>query len=433
MKKTTQRIIPIASILAAALLISFLLREVPRFIVVLVLLLSAALFLFLGKVYFKRNEGTPDSPIYAALFWVVSLLCRRRSNVKLDDSLLQGHSEPFLFLCNHESFWDFYYVHRLIRDRKPVYVLNRFYFLNPILGWIGRRTGMIPKRLFTADFETPVRIMRTLRKGYPVVVFPEGRLSVDGRQNPIVENSASFCRRLGVDVVLGSIRGAYFGGPKWRSRSYPTEVRVKAVLILTPTEMKAMSDDQLQALIAEALAFDESMEPQVPFPQKDKAVGLENLLYRCADCGELYTTASVGNDLICRACGRVHTLNDRYRFTDEIGTIGTYYDRIKAMERAELGDLYIEAPVKTTMFQEKRPRKVRSQGVCTLTREAFSFRSEDEALSVPLGHLPALPFSCSEEFETYFHENLYYFYPMENPRQTTRWALLVDLLNEQKA
>ena len=414
----------------------FLVNDLPLYVLILIiallaLLLFGILFLFLDKVYFKENDGTPDSPVYGALFKVVSLLCRRRSNVKIDASLLDGHEGPFLFLCNHESFWDFYYVQRLLNGRNPAYVLNRFYFENPILRWIGKKTGMIPKRLFTTDFETPVRIMRTLRKGYPVVVFPEGRLSVDGRQNPIVENSASFCKRLGVDVVLGSIRGAYFGGPKWRKKSYPTEVRVKAVRVLTPAEMKAMSDEALQSLIAETLSFDESEEPQTPFPQKDKAVGLENLLYRCGDCGALYSTEGVGNDLICHACGRVHTLNDRYRFADEMGTIGAYYDRIKSFERAELDDLHLETPVQAVMFREQRPRRVRSEGVCTLTRDCFSFHSKDEDLSVPIAQLPALPFSCNEEFETYFHENLYYFYPTENRRQAARWALIVDLLHEE--
>ena len=401
-------------------------------ILLLALLLFGILFLFLDKIYFKENDGTPDSPVYVALFKVVSLLCRRRANVTLDDSLIRGHGQPYLFLCNHESFWDFYYVSRLIQDRRPAFVLNRFYFQHPILGWIGRKTGMIPKRLFTTDFETPVRIMRTLKKGYSVVVFPEGRLSPDGRQNPFPENSASFFRRLGVDVVLGRIRGAYFGGPKWRKRSYPGRVQASAVRILTQAEMEAMTDEELQSLIAEALAFDESEEQKNAYPQRDKAKGLEKLLYRCADCGALFATEGVGNDLVCHACGRVHTLNDEYRFTDEIGTIGAYYDRIKALERAELHDLHLQTAVDAVMFQQKRPRRVRSKGVCTLTREAFSFRSPQEDLSVPISQLPALPFSCSEEFETYFHENLYYFYPAENKRQVARWALIVDLLNEQK-
>ena len=382
---------------------------------------------------FQKNDGTPDSPVYGALFRFVGLLCRRRSNVRIDDTLIRGREKPCLFLSNHESFWDFYYIHRLARDWKPAYVLNRLYFYMPILGWIGRRTGMIPKRLFTTDFETPVRIMRTLRKGYSVVVFPEGRLSVDGRNNPIVENSASFFRRLNVDIVLGRIRGAYFAGPKWRKHSYPTEVSVSAVRVLTRDEIKTMTDDELQSLIADTLAFDESAEQENLYPQEDKAVGLENVLYRCADCGALYTTEGVGNDLICRACGSVHTLDERYRFTSGPETIGAYHDRIKEMERAKLSALHLEIPVHAVMYREKRPRKVPFDGVCTLTPEAFSFRSATEDLSVPISQLPALPFSCDEEFETYFHENLYYFSPKENRRQAARWALIVDLLNEKKA
>ena len=386
-----------------------------------------------ARFWFQKNDGTPDAPIYGALFRFTDLLCRRRSDVAVDDDLIPSREKPCLFLSNHESFWDFYYIHRLLRDRNPAYVLNRLYFCMPVLGWIGRRTGMIPKRLFTTDFETPVRIMRTLRRGYSVVLFPEGRLSVDGRNNPIVENSAAFFRRLGVDLVLCRIRGAYFAGPKWRSHSYPAKVSVSAVRVLTPAEIEAMTDGELQALIASALAFDESEAQQTLYPQKDKAVGLENVLYRCADCGALYATEGVGNDLICRACGSVRTLDDRYRFTSGPAPIGDYYERIKAMERAELSALHLEVPVRAVMYREKRPRKVRSEGVCTLTAEAFSFRSAAEDLSVPLSLLPALPFSCDEEFETYFHDNLYYFYPKENRRQAARWALLVDLLNERKA
>lgn len=416
----------------------FLVNDLPLYVLLLIIallaiLLFAILFLYLDRVYFKENDGTPDSPIYGVLFRFVAFLCRRRSNVKIDDALIRDHDKPFLFLSNHESFWDFYYVHRLLQDRNPSFVLNRLYFYMPILGWIGRRTGMIPKRLFTTDFETPVRIMRTLRKGYTVVVFPEGRLSVDGRNNPIVENSASFFKRLGVDIVLGRIRGAYFAGPKWRKSSYPTEVRVSAVRVLTQSEIRAMTDDELQSLIADTLAFDESAEQENEYPQGNKAVGLENILYRCADCGELYATEGVGNDLVCRACGSVHSLDDRYRFTSGPATIGDYYEKIKDMERAELHALHLEIPVQAVMYREKRPRKVRSEGVCTLTPEAFCFRSDTEDLSVPLSQLPALPFSCDEEFETYFHENLYYFYPRENRRQAARWALLVDLLNEKKA
>lgn len=416
----------------------FLINALPLPVLLLVIALLAVLlfvilFLFLDKIYFKENDGTPDSPVYGALFRVADLICRRRSNVRTNDGLIRGHAGPYLLLCNHESFWDFYYVHRLVQDRNPVFVLNRFYFMNPLLSWIGRKTGMIPKRMFTADFETPIRMLRTLKRGYSVVLFPEGRLSVDGRPNPIVENSAAFFRRLGVDIALATIHGAYFASPKWRKHSYPSQVQVDVKRVLTPAQMKSMTDDELQALIAATLSFDESAQQQNVYPQKNKALGLENLLYRCADCGALYATEGMGNDLVCRACGSIHTLNEQYRFTSGPETIGAYYERIKEMERAQLSALHLEAPVRAVMFQEKRPRKVPDEGICTLTTEAFTFRSHRGTLSVPLSQLPALPFSCNEEFETYFHGNLYYFYPTENRRQVIRWALLVDLLNEKNS
>ena len=335
----------------------------------------------------KKNDGSPDAPLYAVLFRVVELVCRRRADVKIDDALIRDREEPFLFLTNHESFWDFYYVYRLLRDRRPVFVLNRFYFYNPILNWIGRRTGMIPKRLFTTAFETPIRIMRTLRKGYSVVVFPEGRLSVDGRQNPIVENSASFFRRLGVDIVLGRIRGAYFASPKWRKHSYPAEVRVSAVRVLTPTEIATMTDDELQTLIASTLAFDESAAQRNAYPQKNKAMGLENILYRCADCGALYKTVGTGNELRCLACGRSRTLDEHYRFSGPPLTIPAYYDAIRAMEEAELDRLELRAAVRTKIFGENGGPVRREEGECSLDTESFRYRSANENFEIPVAKL----------------------------------------------
>ena len=99
------------------------------------------------------------------------------------------------------------------------------------------------------------------------------------------------------------------------------------------------------------------------------------------------------------------------------------------MERETLLSEPLETPVKVTIFPEKG-RKRREQGVCTLDAAGLSYRSERTSFAVPFAELPALPFSCGTEFETYHNGDLYYFYPTENPRQVARWALLVDLIKE---
>ena len=46
--------------------------------------------------------------------------------------------------------------------------------------------------------------------------------------------------------------------------------------------------------------------------------------------------------------------------------------------------------------------------------------------------LPALAFSCGEEFELYHENELHYFYPLEESKQVARWALAVDLMAERR-
>ena len=66
-----------------------------------------------------------------------------------------------------------------------------------------------------------------------------------------------------------------------------------------------MSGEELDRIIYETLYTDASLLTNRRYRQRDKAAGLERLLYRCADCGALYTTKGKGNTLICRSCGAV--------------------------------------------------------------------------------------------------------------------------------
>ena len=399
-------------------------------IALLAILLFAILFLFLNKVYFKENDGTPDSVIYNAFFRFAHAVRRRRQRLHVDDAGLSERKPPYIVLCNHESFYDFYYIKQLFTTVNPAYVVNRHYISMPVIRTLAKKAGFIPKRLFHTDMITPVKILRAIKGGYPVVIFPEGRLSLTGTAYPIVEKSASFYRKLGVDLVLAKISGAYFAKPKWRSRFIKSDISVTVERIIPAAEAKVMSEDALNALIESTLAYDESAAPENTYQQKNRAKGLENILYRCADCGALYATQSNDNTLCCSACGAKHLLDERYRFTDAPFTIDAYYDRIKALEREELAGFCLETPVKTVIFHEKGRYKTRDRGVCTLSEAGFSYRSAHESFTIGFDALPALPFSCNEEFEVYHNDDLYYFYPETNRRQVARWALIVDLWKE---
>ena len=87
-------------------------------IAVLAVGLFTVLFLFLDKVYFKENDGTPDSVLYAVFFRLVRFLRGRKQRLHIDDALIKDVEPPYVLLCNHQSFYDFYYLRQL--TGKPV-------------------------------------------------------------------------------------------------------------------------------------------------------------------------------------------------------------------------------------------------------------------------------------------------------------------------
>ena len=381
----------------------------------------------------RDAAGTPDSPMYAFIFFLVRLWLGRRQKVEIDESLLRGVEAPYVLLSNHESFEDFYYLSQLSHPRRPSYLVNEYYCTRPILKIMAKRGGILSKKLFTHDMSTGVRLMRTIRKGYPVVIFPEGRLSPDGRTNPIVESGAAFYRRLKVPLVLVRIDGAYYAHPKWRKKTYRSPIRVTVERVLSPEEQEAMTVEELERTITAELWNDASRREEPVYPQRDKALGLDRLLYRCADCGALYQTEGVENELRCRACGGSHRLDERYRFIDAPGSIPGYYAEIRRQEAEELDTLVLETPVRTKIFGANGGPLRWEKGICRLDTESFRYRSENESFAIPTAKLPALAFSCGEEFELYRENELHYFYPLEEPKQVARWALAVDLLAERRA
>ena len=169
-----------------------------------------------------------------------------------------------------------------------------------------------------------------------------------------------------------------------------------------------------------------------PFPQRDKAAGLEGLLYRCVDCGALYQTEGVGNELRCRSCGSRRRLDEHYRFDKAPYTIAACYDAIRRREGEEPEPLSLRAEVRTKIFGAGGGPIRWESGVCTLDAEAFRYRSRSEDFAIPAEKLPALAFSCGEEFELYHDNELHYFYPQKDPTQAARWALAADLMAERR-
>ncbi|MBQ3791915.1 MAG: TVP38/TMEM64 family protein [Clostridia bacterium] len=109
----------------------FISNRIPLIYLILIIVFCAAvLFLlilfFLKKIFFKHNDGTPDSIVHTALFALAHLLRSKRQKLHLEPGDLAKAEEPFILLTNHPSFYDFYYLDRLPFRRRTAMVVNEF-------------------------------------------------------------------------------------------------------------------------------------------------------------------------------------------------------------------------------------------------------------------------------------------------------------------
>ncbi len=417
---------------------AFLLNDLPLWLLVLILLILAGalitlVLMFLKRFIFREGDGTPDSMMYAFILFLVGILFGRRQHLTIDDDLLKGVEAPYVLLINHECSEDFYFVSQMAHPRNPAVLANEYYLNRPIIGTATKKAGFLSKKLFTRDSGTVMGILRTLRKGYPVMIFPEGRLSPDGRTNRMAESGAGLYKLLKTTLVLVNIEGAYYSHPKWRKSRYISDVKLTVKRVLRPEELKAMSDAELEKIIETELFSNAAEHMETLYPQKNKAKGLENLLYRCPDCGALYQMEGIGNELVCHACGSSRRLDEHYHFDTAPESIPAYYDAIRLMEMADLDRLDLHTAVKTKIFGKDKGPVRKEDGECFLDKDKFSYRSGEKYFEIPTSELPALAFSCGEEFELYHEGELHYFYPVKDRSQCARWALAADLLAEKRA
>ncbi|KAL3698716.1 hypothetical protein R1sor_012792 [Riccia sorocarpa] len=120
---------------------------------------------------------------------------------------LPAPDEPAVYVANHQSFLDVYTLFLLGRPFK--FISKTSNFLIPIIGWSMYLTGHVPlKRMDTrSQLECLRKCLELVRQGVPVLFFPEGTRSSDGKMAPFKKGAFSIASRGKVPVVPISLIG----------------------------------------------------------------------------------------------------------------------------------------------------------------------------------------------------------------------------------
>ena len=444
----------VTSIIMGTSIKYFITESLPIWLLVIIIIglgaiLFIGMFLISRKFLFdgKKVRGTPNSIYTPIAGFLMGLYVKRTTKLKMvEDNLydkMGSISGAKLYLSNHLSANDIYHVFRYIDPDRPALICNKYYYRFPAARWFLNKLGFITKTLYNPDFETVKKMLKYAKDDTSILMYPEARLSIDGTTGPLTNGTANLVKKLGLTVVILEQSGNYLANSKYRKakKRVVSEVRVKR--IIEKEELASLDINDLDEIIRTNLAHNEfDYALNYEFKDNNKAYNLDKVLYKCPHCHKEFSMKADGNKLTCD-CGFSLELDEHFRFNDNeynIKTIHDYYEFIKDEERkyiALCNDLIIsqEVIVKKISFKNKK-YDVYGEGVCTLTKEAFSFKGTVGDNEVSFTHLvenlQALPFSVGEEYECYYNNELYYFYPKVNKDTCIRVALLYDLLQENK-
>ena len=429
--------------------------------IVAVLAVLILIVMLKKKAIFERVNKYIDKPLYSSKTTVrkyskfklsfLNVMARitlffkgvRVKYTKTFDGDVEG---PAIALSNHGSFVDFCYAGTLLRKKSPNFIVARLYFYKKLVGNILRGVGCFPKSMFASDLESAKNCLRVIKTGGILAMMPEARLSTVGKFEDIQEGTFAFLKQARVPVYQIRLSGDYLAGPKWgKKMRRGSLIEAELSVLFTREEIEALSVDEIRERVLTRMDYDEmkwlDTHPEIRYKSKRLAEGLENILTVCPVCGEKYTIRTKGREISCERCGRLTSIDSRYKFEGDFrfeSFVEWYEWQVSLMREEILGnaDYKLTSPVeyKLPSLDGRTMLRPAGEGTCTLSREGLVYEGtrdgEEVTLTFPMTSIYRLLFGAGENFEIYEGQTINYFRPREL-RSAVDWYIASIILKDE--
>ena len=228
---------------------------------------------------------------------------------------------PYLLLANHTTDIDSPFV-GIASGRQMYFVATENLIRMP-------KFGKLIKDVFapiihykgTVGVKTTKEILKHLRSGHSVGMFPEGNRTFSGKTLPIREATGKLARMCGAKLVTFRIRGGYFTSPRWHKKDRVGRVKGEVAGVYTHEQLMEMTPEEVNDLIARDLyvdAYADQAKDPVPYKGEDIAEALESAIFLCPECGKIGGLHSKGDRFFCD-CGFESVMDEYGYLTDEKG------------------------------------------------------------------------------------------------------------------
>ena len=265
----------------------------------------------------QKRYKTAKYPIrqpkfFVWLIWILAKFALIGKKYKIEKVNTEDLKPPYFMLSNHMYFIDFELAAMATHPHRVNNVVN-------IDGYIGRAwlmelIGAICTRKFTNDMHLIKSIMKCLKRGDIVGLYPEARYSACGVTSYIPLSVAKLVKMAKVPVVVVLHHGNHLHTPFWnhkKKRKVPLHTTFTQVL--TKEQVEKLSVDEINKVLQEAFVYDEykyQKENNILITEKYRAEGMHKVLYQCPHCLSEHDMDSKGADLFCKKCNSKWHLNE---------------------------------------------------------------------------------------------------------------------------
>ena len=213
---------------------------------------------------------------------------------------------PGLVLASHGGMLDFLPVGLAVPGRRVRFVITERFMRGGLLSAFLRWMAVIPKMQFHADPRCMSQILRTLRAGGTVGIFPAGQTSLCGVPGEVSPVIAKLVKKSGANVVAVRLQGSFFAKARFIKGIHRCPIHADVKLLYTPEQLKNASEEEIYDAIYGGIYYDEfawQQQNNIRVRSKNRADGYDRVLFACPNCASLYTIRSEGTTVSCTACG----------------------------------------------------------------------------------------------------------------------------------
>ena len=302
-------------------------------------------------------------------YWVIYPYSLIKYGIKIEKNKCKDYHQ-YLILMNHQTAFDQFFLGMAFKE-TIYYVASEDLFSNGFISkLLSYLVAPIPIKKQTTDVHAILNCMRVAKEGGSIAIAPEGNRTYAGDNVHINPAIAKLAKKLGMPLAFYRLEGGYGVHPRWSDVVRKGKMKGYVSKIVTPEELKAMSDKELNALIISELQQNDCLM-EGTYTHKKSAEYMERVFYVCPHCG-LTEFESKGDIVRCKKCNleirylpdlTLKSKDESFPFTHTCDWFDYQCDYINSLDVTKLSDtpLYTDNARLSEVILYKSKRLIRKK------------------------------------------------------------------------